>query len=69
MRFLALSLQSLLGLMISVSAASADFNPKKIYNDTSKAVVLIAGFEPGQREMSKGTGFFIGAREWKSMKF
>ena len=45
--------------MISVSAASADFNPKKIYNDISKAVVLIAGFEPGQREMSKGTGSII----------
>ena len=59
MRLLVLSLQIILGLMISVSAAAEDFNPRKIYSETSKAVVLITGFEPGQREMSKGTGSII----------
>ena len=44
--------------MISVSAAD-DFNPRKIYSETSKAVVLITGFELGQQEMSKGTGSII----------
>ena len=59
MRFPLLSLQVLLGLMISVSAAADDFDPRKIYSETSKAVVLITGFEPGQQEMSKGTGSII----------
>ena len=59
MRFSLLSLQVLLGLMILVSAAADDFNPRKIYSETSKAVVLITGFEPGQQEMSKGTGSII----------
>ena len=59
MRFPLLSLQVLLGLMISVPAAADDFNPRKIYSETSKAVVLITGFEPGQQEMSKGTGSII----------
>ena len=45
--------------MISVPLAAEDFNPRKIYSETSKAVVLITGFEPGQREMSKGTGSII----------
>jgi len=45
--------------MISVSAAADDFDPRKIYSETSKAVVLITGFEPGQQEMSKGTGSII----------
>ena len=45
--------------MISVPAAAEDFNPRKIYSETSKAVVLITGFEPGQQEMSKGTGSII----------
>ncbi len=52
-------LQLLLGLMISVPAAAEDFNPRKIYSETSRAVVLITGYEPGQREMSKGTGSII----------
>ena len=59
MRFPLLSLQVLLGLMVSVSAEADDFNPRKIYSETSKAVVLITGFEPGQQEMSKGTGSII----------
>ena len=54
-----LSLQVLLGLMISVPAAAEDFNPRKIYSETSKAVVLITGFEPGQHAMSKGSGSII----------
>ena len=45
--------------MISVPAAAENFNPRKIYSETSKAVVLITGFEPGQQEMSKGTGSII----------
>ena len=52
-------LQPLLILFISIFAAAADFNPKKIFSETSKAVVLITGFEPGQQEMSKGTGSII----------
>ena len=59
MRFPLLSLQVLLGLIISVPTAADDFNPRKIYSETSKAVVLITGFEPGQQEMSKGTGSII----------
>ena len=59
MQFPLLSLQVLLGLIISVPAAADDFNPRKIYSETSKAVVLITGFEPGQQEMSKGTGSII----------
>jgi serine protease Do len=53
------SLQIFLVLLISFSAAAEDFNPKKIYSETSKAVVLIAGFEKGQKGMSKGTGSII----------
>jgi len=45
--------------MVSVPAAADDFNPRKIYSETSKAVVLITGFEPGQQVMSKGTGSII----------
>ncbi len=59
MRLPVLSLQIFLVLMISVPAAAEDFNPRKIYSNTSKAVVLITGFEPGQQEMSKGTGSII----------
>ncbi len=59
MRLSVFLLQLLLGLMILVPAAAEDFNPRKIYSDTSKAVVLITGFEPGQQEMSKGTGSII----------
>ena len=59
MRLLVLSLQIILGLMISVSAAAEDFNPRKIYSETSKAVVLITGFEPGQKKGSKGSGSII----------
>ena len=59
MRLPVFLLQLLLGLMISVPAAAEDFNPRKIYSETSKAVVLITGFEPGQQEMSKGTGSII----------
>jgi len=43
----------------NISVSSADFNPRKIYDDTSPTVVLITGFEPGQRIMSKGTGSII----------
>jgi len=43
----------------NISDSSADFNPRKIYDDTSPTVVLITGYEPGQRIMSKGTGSII----------
>ena len=43
----------------NISVSSADFNPRKIYDDTSPTVVLITGLEPGQRIMSKGTGSII----------
>mgnify|MGYP002633011799 FL=1 len=44
---------------LNIYVSSADFNPRKIYDDTSPTVVLITGFEPGQRIMSKGTGSII----------
>ena len=59
MRLPVILLQLLLCLMISVPVEAADFNPKNIYKETSKAVVLITGFEPGQHAMSKGTGSII----------
>ena len=37
----------------NISVSSADFNPRKIYDNTSPTVVLITGFEPGKRIMSK----------------
>ena len=59
MRFPVLALQVLLVLITSVPAVADNFNPRKIYSETSKAVVLITGFEPGQHAMSKGTGSII----------
>ena len=52
-------LQFLLVLFTSTAAAAEDFDPREIYNETSKAVVLITGFEPGQQKISKGTGSII----------
>ena len=46
-------------MLVSTTVAAEDFEPRKIYSETSEAVVLITGFEPGQRKMSKGTGFII----------
>ena len=43
----------------NISNSYADFNPRNIYENTSPTVVLITGFEPGQRIMSKGTGSII----------
>ena len=45
--------------MVSFPTSVESFNPTKIYRETSKAVVLIAGFEKGQKIMSKGTGSII----------
>ena len=59
MRLPIILLQLLLCLTISVPVKATDFNPKKIYSETSKAVVLITGFEKGQKVMSKGTGSII----------
>jgi serine protease Do len=55
-------LQLLLGLIISTPIKAADFNPRKIYSETSKAVVLITAVEPGQRKGSKGTGSIISSK-------
>ena len=52
-------IQSFIVLLVSTTVAAEDFDPRKIYSETSEAVVLITGFEPGQRKMSKGTGFII----------
>jgi serine protease Do len=38
---------------------SQDFNPRKIYQKSSNAVVLIAAFERGQKSASTGTGSII----------
>ena len=59
MKILFLLLQFFLGLLVSTFAIAEDFDPRKIYTETSKAVVLIAGFEPNQQVMSKGTGSII----------
>ena len=52
-------IQSFIVLLVSTTVAAEDFDPRKIYSETSEAVVLITGFEPGQRKMSKGTGSII----------
>ena len=57
MRFL-VSLISLSLCFIS-PASGRDFNPKKIYQRASKAVVLITAFNRGQRYSSNGTGSII----------
>jgi serine protease Do len=59
LKILFLLLQFFLGLLVSTFAIAEDFDPRKIYAETSKAVVLIAGFEPNQQVMSKGTGSII----------
>ena len=40
-------------------ATGRDFDPKRIYEETSKAVVLISAFNSGQRFASNGTGSII----------
>ena len=40
-------------------ASGRDFDPKRIYEETSKAVVLISAFDRGQRFASNGTGSII----------
>jgi len=45
----------------ALPAAALDFDPKRVYRDTAPAVVLVAAFDPRQREQSLGTGAFIRA--------
>ena len=52
-------LQTILLFFGSAISIAKDFDPKKIYTETSKAVVVIAAFEKGQHVMSKGTGSII----------
>ena len=52
-------LQIIFVFLGSSTAIAKDFDPKQIYTKTSKAVVVIAGFEKGQQVMSKGTGSII----------
>ncbi len=52
-------LPAILILGISYPAIGQDFNPKKIYQKSSKAVVLIAAFERGGDSASTGTGSII----------
>ena len=59
LQIFAWALQPLLISLISISAFAVDFNPRKIYSETSKAVVLITGFEPEQKKGSKGSGSII----------
>lgn len=40
-------------------ASGRDFDPKRIYEETAKAVVLISAFDRGQRSASNGTGSII----------
>ena len=46
-------------LCFTSSASGRDFDPKRIYEETSKAVVLITSFDRGQRSSSNGTGSII----------
>jgi serine protease Do len=52
---------SLIALNICFSAplSALEFNPKNIYQQTSKAVVLIAALEKGDQEASTGTGSIL----------
>ena len=59
MQMLIQIIQSFIVLLVSTTVVAEDFDPRKIYSETSEAVVLITGFEPGQRKMSKGTGSII----------
>ena len=46
-------------LCFASSASGRDFDPKSIYQETSKAVVLIAAFDRGDKGSSTGTGSII----------
>ncbi|KMP10390.1 serine protease [Candidatus Nitromaritima sp. SCGC AAA799-A02] len=46
-------------LFVASPALGKDFDPKKIYQEASKAVVLIAAFERGGDSASTGTGSII----------
>jgi serine protease Do len=48
-----------LSLCFSAPLSAQEFNPKKIYQETSKAVVLIAAFERGDEGASTGTGSIL----------
>ena len=48
-----------LTVCFSNSAFGGDFNPKRIYQETAKAVVLITSFERGDKNASTGTGSII----------
>jgi serine protease Do len=48
-----------LSLYFTSPVSGRDFNPKKIYQETSKAVVLIAAFELGDNDASTGSGSII----------
>jgi len=48
-----------LNICFSAPLSAQEFNPKKIYQKTSKAVVLIAAFERGGEDASSGTGSII----------
>ena len=57
MRFWFLPIILILGL--ANPALSQDFNPRKIYQKASNAVVLIAAFDNAQKSASTGTGSII----------
>ena len=48
-----------LNICFSAPLSAQEFDPKKIYQKTSKAVVLIAAFERGGEDASSGTGSII----------
>ncbi len=48
-----------LSLCFISPASGRDFDPKRIYEKTAKAVVLISAFDRGQRSASNGTGSII----------
>ncbi len=49
----------LFGFLTPATSVAEDFSPKKIYSAVSSAVVLVAGFETGQKKISKGAGSII----------
>ncbi|MCF8722839.1 serine protease Do [Nitrospina gracilis] len=46
-------------VLLAGPASAREFNPKRVYQTVSPRVVLITGFEPGQKFQGMGTGSII----------
>lgn len=49
----------LIGLIFVATAQASDFDPKRIYQKTSKMVVLITAFDHGKKYRTMGSGSII----------